>query len=138
MKPCLLPAILLQGALCPGELALCGAALNFSQLYFADGPERPHLVLQMEQLQRKANTWLAAALPRAGGRSELQHLLPYFGIWIINAAFVVNNLPALSPSNLKHCTLGFEFSTTHLRTDNDHSQLSTDWPPKKNLKVWKR
>lgn len=67
VKPCLSPALLLRGVLCPGELAHCGAALNFSQLCFANSPERPHLFLQMEQLQLKANTWPAAALPRAAG-----------------------------------------------------------------------
>lgn len=51
VKPCLSQAIRLQGVLCPGETAQCGAALNFSQLCFADGPEGLHLFLQTEQLQ---------------------------------------------------------------------------------------
>lgn len=59
VKPCLSPATLLRGTLCPGEPAPSGAALNFSQLCFAEGPECLHLVLQMEQLQLKANTWPA-------------------------------------------------------------------------------
>lgn len=120
MKLCLSQAILLQGVLCPGEAAHCGAALNFSQLCFADGPERLHLFLQMEQLQLKANTWAVQPWPPrrdSRGTAAPALLQAIISIWIINAVSVVNEM------------LRTKFSTTHLHTANNHGHLSTHQPP---------